>query len=106
MADPGEGPGVPPPPLLLDQTEAQRGKNFFGDRAPRYLRVWITAPRPLSQGLDLALPETRKFWFMAHLRAGNSRNMSNRNVGLLSTTNNYWNLLAIWSMLSVFSIGS
>ena len=74
------GPGVPPP-LLLDQTEAQRGeKNFFGDRAPRYLRVWINAPAPLSQGLDLALPVTRKFRFIAHLRAGNSRNMSNRNV--------------------------
>ena len=46
VADPGEGPGGPAP-LLLDQNEAQRGeKNFFGDRAPRYLRVWISAPPP------------------------------------------------------------
>ena len=29
---------------------------FFGDWAPPYLRVWMTAPPPtLSQGLDLAL---------------------------------------------------
>ena len=43
-ADPGEGPGVPPP-LFLDQT-----KNFFGDRTlpppPLYLRVWMTGPPP------------------------------------------------------------
>ena len=31
----GRGPGGPRPPLLLDQTEAQRaGKQFFWDRAP------------------------------------------------------------------------
>ena len=54
--DPGEGPGgpAPPPPLVLDQTEAQRAeKNFLetpsppplskglDDRAPTYLKVWI-----------------------------------------------------------------
>ena len=47
MVDPGEGQGGPP--LVLDQTEAQRAeKNFFGDCPPfpPYLRVWMTAPPP------------------------------------------------------------
>ena len=47
MADPGKGPKWPalPPPLFLDQNEAQRGnKIFFRDRTPPYLRVWMTAP--------------------------------------------------------------
>ena len=61
VVNPGEGSWgpnpPPPPPLLLDQTEAQRAEiNFFGDQAPPYLRVWITAPLPprpnLSEGLD------------------------------------------------------
>ena len=32
VADSGEGPGEPgpPPPLLLDPTEARRAGNFFG----------------------------------------------------------------------------
>ena len=39
VADPGGGGGADP----LKQTEAPRAeKNFFGDRAPRYLRVWMT----------------------------------------------------------------
>ena len=52
VANPGEGsrgpnPSPPPPPLLLDQTEARRAEiNFFGDQAPPYLRVWMTAPFP------------------------------------------------------------
>ena len=31
VMDPGEGPGgpAPPPPIFLDQTEAQRAKNSF-----------------------------------------------------------------------------
>ena len=59
VADLGEGPGWPGPPLFLDQTEALRAeKKFFGDRPlhlsqdlddrphpppppPAYLRVWI-----------------------------------------------------------------
>ena len=61
-ADPGKGPGRPPPPprpLCLEQNEARTaGKFDFGDRRP-YLKVWMTAPRPhppsLSEGLDLPL---------------------------------------------------
>ena len=42
VVDPGEGPrGPEPSPLFLDQTEAQRGKIFFGRPAP-----------PLSKGLN------------------------------------------------------
>ena len=54
-ANPGaRGPG---PPLFLDPTEARRTeKKNFGDRPPPpYLRVWMTEPPPLSQGLDPAL---------------------------------------------------
>ena len=43
MADQGEGPGGPGPPLFFDQNEARRAeKNFFADRAPPYLRVWFS----------------------------------------------------------------
>ena len=44
MADPGEGPGGPGPPLFLDQNEARRAEKIF-------LR-----PPPLFQGLDDRLP--------------------------------------------------
>ena len=48
VMDPGEGPGRPaPPPIFLDQTEAQRAKNFFFETAP---------PPPLCQGLDDRAP--------------------------------------------------
>ena len=48
VADPGEGPS-PRPPLIVDQTEARRAeKIFFGDRAPAYLRVWMTPPPLIS----------------------------------------------------------
>ena len=41
------------PPLFFDQTEAQRAeKNFYKTRPPPYLRIWMTAPLPLSEGLD------------------------------------------------------
>ena len=54
MTDPGEGPGGARP-LFLDRIEARRAeKDFFGDRAPPYLRIWMTWP-PLSQGLDPAM---------------------------------------------------
>ena len=43
VGDPGKGPGGPPPPLLLDQTEARgAGKIFFE----------TGAPSPFSQGVD------------------------------------------------------
>ena len=45
VADPGEGPGGPAPPLCLDQTQAPRAEKFF----------WETAP-PLSKGLDNRAP--------------------------------------------------
>ena len=41
MADPGEGPGGPGLPLVLDQTEARRAENIFLEDRP-----------PLSKGLD------------------------------------------------------
>ena len=41
----GRGPGVRPPPLFLDQTEAQRAKEFF----------WRPPTPPFSEGLDPAL---------------------------------------------------
>ena len=69
MADPGEGPGGPCPPLFLDQTETRRAeKYFFGDRPPslnfiRLLRVVITTYRPaLSQSLDDRAPPYLKVW--------------------------------------------
>ena len=34
------------PPLLLDQTEAQRAEKIFLETPPPYLRVWMTAPPP------------------------------------------------------------
>ena len=45
-----EGP-LPPPPFFLDQTGAE-GPNFFSRPGPSYLRVWMTAPPPLTEGLD------------------------------------------------------
>ena len=55
-ADPGEGPGGPPP-LFLDKTETRRAeKKKFLEIAPLppYLRVWMTTSLPpsLSEGLD------------------------------------------------------
>ena len=54
----GESPRGPAPvPLFLDQTEARRAnKNFLKTAPPPpYLRVWMTVPSPLSEGLDLPL---------------------------------------------------
>ena len=50
VADPGEGPGRPPPlpPLSLDQIEAEGMKKFF-ETAP-------SPPPPLSQSMDDQLP--------------------------------------------------
>ena len=64
VADPGEGPmgpaplTPPPPPIFLDQTEAQRAeKKFSGDRVPHLSRGLDDRPllALLSQGLDPAL---------------------------------------------------
>ena len=47
MADPGEGPGGPGPPLSIDQDEARRAEKLFLDTPhPPYLRVWMTPPPP------------------------------------------------------------
>ena len=57
----GRGPGSP---LFSDQTEARRAdKIFLGDRPPPYLRVWMTVPPPLSQGLDPALLRVHGLYF-------------------------------------------
>ena len=55
-----QGKGLAGPPLFLDQTEAQRTDKTFFLRLgpPPYLRVWMTAPPPLSEGLDLSLQVT------------------------------------------------
>ena len=42
---------VPPPPILLDQTEALRAEKNFFKTTPLYIRVWMTALL-LSEGLD------------------------------------------------------
>ena len=58
--DPGEGPGgpAPPPPLVLDQTEAQRAeKNFLETPFPA-----PPPPPPLSKGLDDRAPTYLKVW--------------------------------------------
>ena len=52
--------GRPLPPLFLDQTEARRAEKKIEGTTPApptfpYLRVWMTAPPRLSQGLDPAL---------------------------------------------------
>ena len=45
MADPGEGPEGPGPPVFLDQTDARRAEEkFFLNRLP--------PPSPLCHGLD------------------------------------------------------
>ena len=51
----GGGPG--PHTLFFFRNEAGRAeKIYFGDRRPPpYLRVWMTTPPPVSDGLDLPL---------------------------------------------------
>ena len=48
-------------PLFLDQIEARRAKNKFLEKAPPYLRVWMTPPPP-SEGLDP--PLKRRYVFV------------------------------------------
>ena len=48
--------GDPLPPLFLDHTEAWRAeKKFLETERPPYLRVWMTRPPVLSEGLDSPL---------------------------------------------------
>ena len=64
------------PLLFLDQTGARRAKKqFFLDRPPSYLRVWMTAPPPpppppLSEGLDPPL------WHLTFFAQGGGGGMS------------------------------
>ena len=49
----GAARGGRAPPLFLDQTEARRAETKnFGDRAPLYLRVWMTVPSVLDPALS------------------------------------------------------
>ena len=49
VADPGEGPGGPGPPLIFTPNWGPKGgKKFFWDRAPPFVRVWMTGPPPPS----------------------------------------------------------
>ena len=54
VMDPGEGPGgTAPPPIFLDQTEAQRvKKNFFETAPPPLSQGLVDRAPPLSEGLD------------------------------------------------------
>ena len=49
----GEGPGEPGPPLFFDQIFFEKKKILETAPPPPYLRVWMTAPTSLSEGLDL-----------------------------------------------------
>ena len=53
--------GGPPPPLILDQTEAQGAekKNWRPAPLPNNLGVWMTGTPVLSQSMDPALLPTR-----------------------------------------------
>ena len=57
MADPGEGPGSPPPiSLFIDQAEARKaGKTFFETPPPPCRALDVRPPPPQSQGLDPTL---------------------------------------------------
>ena len=56
----GSRGGARVPPLFLDQTVARGAEKifFWNPPPPPYLRVWMTGPPPLSQGLDPALDYT------------------------------------------------
>ena len=42
----------PPPSLLFRPNWGPKVQFFFLDRVPPYLRVWMTARPPLTEGLD------------------------------------------------------
>ena len=61
VATPGEGPGGPAHPLILEQTAARRAeKNFFATAppppppTPAYLRVWMTALHPPLKAVSVS----------------------------------------------------
>ena len=54
VADPGEGPGGPPPLSFGPKWGPKGAKLFSRPPPPPYLRAWMTS-LPLSQGLDPAL---------------------------------------------------
>ena len=81
VADQGEPPPPPPPcPHIFRPKWGPKGpKYFFWDRAPPpYLRVWMTAPPPLSEGLDPALTLSLNFlhliFFFKNVRGGGQWN--------------------------------
>ena len=53
VADPGEGSGGPPAPLMLRPNWGPKGGKFFFETAP-------SPPPPLSGGLDPPLPQTQQ----------------------------------------------
>ena len=55
----GRGPGSPL--YFYTKLRPEGMKIFFGDRPPSHLRVWMTAPPPLSEDLDPAL-KYMAFW--------------------------------------------
>ena len=56
VADPGEGPWGPElPPYFSTKKMPEGPKKTFVETGPPYLRIWMTAPPPLSEGLDLPL---------------------------------------------------
>ena len=57
VADPGVGPGGRPPLIIRLNWGPKGRKNLFVNtgpppRPPPYLRVWMTGPHPLCEGLD------------------------------------------------------
>ena len=49
---PGAGPGGPPPPIFRPSWGLKGRKKVFWRPDPPYLRIWMTAPPPWSEGLD------------------------------------------------------
>ena len=49
---PGAGPGGPAPPIFRPSWGLKGRKKGFWRPDPPYLRIWMTAPPPWSEGLD------------------------------------------------------
>ena len=64
--------GDPLPPLFLDHTEAWRAeKKFLETELPPYIRVWMTGPPVLSEGLDQPLGSLSSDVFERRTSTGN-----------------------------------